>query len=221
MKTLGLIPARKGSKSIPFKNRALLCGKPLVQWVIDAGKSSDLTYLICTTDDEFVMDLCEKQGVKVHVRPEHLSHGDRPIQEIVKAALPEGNAFDAVALLQPTSPFVTPEIINQCIKEFKPDINSVQTVSLPPHNHHAYNQRVMKHNFVFWRFIERYECYNKQLKPKFWIFGNLVITRTWALDSGMFAEPSIGIPVSRHEAVDIDGPEDLEYAEYLIERGKL
>ena len=87
MKVLGLIPARRGSKSIPFKNRALLGGKPLVQWVIDAGKASDLTDLICTTDDEVVMDLCYKQGVKVHVRPEHLSHGDRPIQEIVKAAL--------------------------------------------------------------------------------------------------------------------------------------
>ncbi|NNE35600.1 MAG: hypothetical protein HKN13_10195, partial [Rhodothermales bacterium] len=43
--TVALIPARKGSKRVPGKNRRLLAGKPLVQYSIEhaiASKSVDL-----------------------------------------------------------------------------------------------------------------------------------------------------------------------------------
>ncbi|MGB0525348.1 MAG: cytidylyltransferase domain-containing protein, partial [Flammeovirgaceae bacterium] len=40
MKILGLIPARGGSKGVPRKNIKLLCGKPLIQYTIDAAIES-------------------------------------------------------------------------------------------------------------------------------------------------------------------------------------
>ena len=37
MRTLGIVPARAGSKGIPNKNRREFMGKPLVTWAIECG----------------------------------------------------------------------------------------------------------------------------------------------------------------------------------------
>ncbi len=51
-KILGIIPARKGSKSVKNKNFIKLGGKELVRYTIDAGsKSKFLDRLIISTDD--------------------------------------------------------------------------------------------------------------------------------------------------------------------------
>ncbi|GKT37469.1 acylneuraminate cytidylyltransferase family protein, partial [Aduncisulcus paluster] len=84
-----------------------------------------------------------------------------------------------LALLQPTSPFLLPAQIDACSEALRdnPEANSAQTVAEIPHNYHAFNQRVIKDGAVDFNFTEeRKFCYNKQSKPHFYSFGNLVIT---------------------------------------------
>src|SRR4029079_12542384 len=40
MKTLAVIPARGGSKSIPRKNLVDVAGRPLIAWIIAAGRAA-------------------------------------------------------------------------------------------------------------------------------------------------------------------------------------
>ena len=40
MSILAIIPARSGSKRLPGKNIKTLCGKPLIQWTIDAARAA-------------------------------------------------------------------------------------------------------------------------------------------------------------------------------------
>jgi CMP-N-acetylneuraminic acid synthetase len=70
---------------------------------------------------------------------------------------------------------------------------------------------------------ERAICYNKQAKPKFYIFGNLIVTRTEALlqDKEIFAPPSIPCEIPFQYALDIDSSEDLELAEWYIQTRKV
>lgn len=213
-RVLGLIPARAGSKSIPGKNTALLHGKPLVNYVIEAGKRSELiTDLICSTNDSKTAAICAMNGVKAVKRPDDLCKDSTPILDVVKL---HSEGYDAVALLQPTSPFVTEWTIDESIKTLIgcPWINSVQSVSVLPHNHHAYNQRFINDEcFVEFKFKkEREQYYNKQTKPEFYVFGNFVVTRVSVLSEGLFAEPSFGLWVSRKEAIDIDTQYDLDLA---------
>ena len=42
MKVAALIPARKESKGIPNKNFKEFCGKPLVDWTIEAAMKSSI-----------------------------------------------------------------------------------------------------------------------------------------------------------------------------------
>ena len=48
--TLGVIPARGGSKGVPGKNIKKLLNKPLIQYTIEAAIKSNLDRVIVSTD---------------------------------------------------------------------------------------------------------------------------------------------------------------------------
>lgn len=229
---LGLIPARGGSKSIPKKNIVPLNGHPLISYVINAGKRSEcLGRIICSTDDREISEACRGLDVDVMSRPKELAQDHTHVVEVVIHLLKslrekEGYKPWAVALLQPTSPFLLPEHIDQCVALLRDNLgaNSAQTITEFPHNYHAYNQRVVQRGVVRFRFAEeRARCYNKQTKPKFYVFGNLIVTRTEALlqDREIFAPPSLPCQIPFPYSLDIDGPEDLEVAEWYIKKAKV
>ena len=70
---------------------------------------------------------------------------------------------------------------------------------------------------------ERRICYNKQTKPVHYIFGNLIVTRhSTLLEKGdIFGDRSLPHVVPFQYAIDVDGPEDLDSAEWLLESGKV
>ena len=117
MNVLGLIPARKNSRRLPGKNIRRLAGKPLIVWTIEAAKQSKLiTHLVCSTDDERVMEVCRDHHVDILVRPAHLATDEARSEDVVLHAL-EFCPCDYVCLLQPTSPLRLPEDIDRCINE--------------------------------------------------------------------------------------------------------
>lgn len=229
---LGLIPARGGSKSIPLKNIVPLNGKPMLSYVLAAGKASkSLTRLACSTDHEKISNVCHQENIEVFQRPEHLGQDDTPITDVLvdilhKLAEKDGKAPFAIALLQPTSPFMRGEDIDACIKALRdhPEADSSQTVAPVIHNTHAFNQRIIENGRVQFRFLEeRRAAYNKQRKPKHYVFGNLVVTSSRALLEGKdcFGDISIPVEIPRAYALDVDTAEDVDYATYLLSQNKI
>ena len=115
MKTLFLIPARGGSKGIPHKNIKPLGGRPLIHYSIDCARAlADDCDICVSTDDPAIIKVVENYGLKVpFVRPEVLSGDTVGSYEVILHALDfyaaKGIDYDRVILLQPTSPFRTPE----------------------------------------------------------------------------------------------------------------
>jgi CMP-N-acetylneuraminic acid synthetase len=229
---VGFIPARGGSKSIPLKNIAALAGKPLMTYVIDAGRrSQSLSGLYCSTDHPQIARVCREEGVEVLERPPELAEDDTPVGAVILHALERlaarlGRVPGIVALLQPTSPFLLPEHVDACIAalRLRDDADSAQTVTPVFHNAHAFNQRVVEDGLVRFRFAEeRRAAYNKQRKPKHYLFGNLVVSRSRALLAGKdcFGDLSVAVEIPRAYAIDVDTAEDLDYASYLIQSGKV
>lgn len=230
-KTLGLIPARGGSKSLRLKNIHPLCGKPLISYCIAAAKhamQSSLGGLACSTDHPDIAACCKKYGVTVIDRPAELATDESLTEEAVVHALhvlqqQDGEAPGIIVLLQPTSPFVLPEHIDGLVKLLKKDksLDTALTIADIPHNLHAWNQRSFENGHVRFRYEkERQAAYNKQLKPKNYRFGNLVAFRASSILSGnrCFGLNQAGLVIERPYAHDVDGPEDFAYAEFLIER---
>jgi len=109
MRTLGLIPARAGSKGIPGKNKRMMCGQPLISWSIAAAQAAhSIDEIVVSTDDEEIADIALGLGIKVpFMRPPELAQDDTPGVDPVLHALTLMKGFDSVVLLQPTSPLRT------------------------------------------------------------------------------------------------------------------
>ena len=120
-KILGVIPARGGSKRLPRKNLALLCGKPLIAYSIEAAKAAEhLFRVVVSTDDAEIAACARALGADVpFLRPAELARDDSPVTGVLLHALEQaGEDADAVALLQPTSPLRTAEDIDNAIEHF-------------------------------------------------------------------------------------------------------
>ena len=125
MRTLVIIPARGGSKGIPRKNIKPLNGKPLIYYSIDTARAITSDDNICvSTDDEEIKSVVEEYGLKVpFLRPDELATDTAGTYEVLLHALDfyekKGRQYDAVLLLQTTSPFRTTEQVKEAIRLFE------------------------------------------------------------------------------------------------------
>lgn len=113
MKILCIIPARGGSKGIPKKNIIDVCGKPLIAYTIepalDVLKQGYIDKVIVSTDSEEIAEVSKSFGAEVpFLRPESISGDKAKSVEFMEHALmyyeQQGVQYDAILLLQPTSP---------------------------------------------------------------------------------------------------------------------
>lgn len=124
MRILALIPARGGSKGVPGKNTKLLNGKPLLAYTSEiALQSKYLTDIIVSTEDSQIMEVARSLGLQVpFTRPIELAQDTTPTIDVIIHALEwyekQAIFFDAVCLLQVTSPFRTVEFLDQAIVKF-------------------------------------------------------------------------------------------------------
>ena len=134
MNCLYLIPARGGSKGIPHKNIKELCGKPLIQYSIDIARKFTTDDNICvSTDDLEIKKVAESLGLKVpFMRPDELASDTATTSDVIVHALKwyesNGIIYDAVVLLQPTSPLRRIQDIKDCLESYNDSIDMVTTV---------------------------------------------------------------------------------------------
>ena len=231
MRILGLIPARGGSKGVPKKNIKLLGKKPLIEYTIDGAKNSKfISEIIVSTDDQEIAIASEIAGCKPpFIRPAALAQDSSTSLEVVEHAITffekQNIFFDAICLLQPTTPFREKGFIDKAIEKFIAT-NADCLVSVLPIPH-EYNPH--------WAFEE---CENGLLKiatgeetiisrrqelPKaFHRDGAVYISKTTVIKNGSFYGKSIAyIESNPHYYVNIDTMNDWEKAELLLTKIQL
>lgn len=123
MKLISIILARGGSKGIPNKNLIDFCGKPLIQWTIDACKIFGIDSIWVSSDSKDILNISKKLGAKAIKRPESFSSDEatseiaweHAIQEIEKKNID----FDWILAPQVTSPFTEKEDLKNAIRKIK------------------------------------------------------------------------------------------------------
>jgi CMP-N,N'-diacetyllegionaminic acid synthase len=118
--TLAIIPARAGSKGLPGKNWMPICGKPLVSWTIEQAKTTEsISKIVVSSDAWQVLDIATRMGVSSWTRPAELAEDDTSTEAVIEHVLDkaekQGEKFDNVVLLQPTSPIRTAAAINEAV----------------------------------------------------------------------------------------------------------
>jgi len=120
-RVLALIPARKGSKGLPLKNIRPLAGKPLLAWPIEAAKACSLIdrVLISTDDPEFASIAVSYGAEAPFLRPAELASDTAPSIDFILHAIDrlkaDGQHFDYLVLLEPTSPLTTADDIEAAL----------------------------------------------------------------------------------------------------------
>lgn len=105
-----VIPARLASSRLPNKPLADIGGKPMVVRVAERAALAGAKDIIVATDDQSIVDACEKDAVKaVLTRKDHLSGTDR-IAEV--ASKMKWSASDVVVNVQGDEPLIDPELIS-------------------------------------------------------------------------------------------------------------
>jgi CMP-N-acetylneuraminic acid synthetase len=121
MKVLAIVMARGGSKGIPRKNITAVLGKPLLAYTAEAALAAKrLTRTVLSTEDEEIARVGREYGLDVpFLRPSELARDDTPtipvVRDVVSRLEAIGERYDAVLILQPTSPLRRAEDIDGAI----------------------------------------------------------------------------------------------------------
>ena len=228
-KVLAIIPARGGSKGLPRKNILPLAGKPLIAWTIEeALKSSRLEKVIVSTDDEEIEQVALKWGAEVpFVRPEELAADSAKAIPVLQHAVTfmQGNGFrfDAIMMLQPTSPLCLARDIDECIGMLADDTacSSVISVTEVGEFHPARMKYIEDGVLVDPPFCEAYENQPRQeLVPMYIRNGAVYLVRTHVLmeSSSLKGSRSRAYIMPRERSVNIDSKYDFELAEWLMSK---
>lgn len=222
LKYLAIIPARGGSKGILGKNLKEVNGKPLIAWSIEHALSSpEIQQVIVSTDNEEIARVSEDYGAEVpFIRPIDLAQDATPTEPVLIHALDfyekQGYFFDAVILLQPTSPFRKQSTLSKAIKEFE-NSNSDSLLSVCE-NHH-----------FFWKNKAKPEAlYDFQKRPRrqdisefdrwYRENGSIYITRAHILrknNNRLGGKISMFV-MTEEESWEVDSQADLKIASALM-----
>lgn len=211
---------------MPRKNIRPLGGKPLLVWTVEAALAAErLDRVILSTEDEEIADVGRRAGVEVpFLRPVELAGDDTPSLLVVQHALGwmegGGERFDAVCLLQPTSPFRRPEWIDGCIDLLESrDVDAVVTVARIPAEYHPY-----------WAYLQDGKGFlrlsngavepvtrRQDLPPAYYREGSVYVTKAEIVrgSGSLYGERLAGYEVRAEESVNIDSPEDWMRAEAM------
>lgn len=226
MRVLAVIPARGGSKRLPGKNTRPLHGRPLIGWSIDFARSIDwFSELHVSTDSPEIAAVAEACGAPVpRLRPAALATDEAGSVDVVLDALDwlagHGRTFDAVALLQPTSPVRRAERWHEA-RRLLAQGGCDGVVGVAPAATHPYLvfRRGADGLLARWDPAGAGVTRSQDMPPAWQVNGALYLVRTDALRAERSFFPARCAPVVCDEPVeniDIDTPDDWQRAEAVV-----
>lgn len=228
LEILAIIPARGGSKGIPHKNIIDLCGKPLIQYTIDAAKNSQLiTRVLVSTDDDEIANVSRDFGAEVMMRPDYLSDDSAPMKDVIDYILNvlrnTGYNPDIFILLQPTSPLRTSKHIDEALHNMINNEKSDATVSVIelPHQYSPLKIMEIDNEGFLYFYKEAGEKYTtRQELPRYYARNGAAIyavyVNAYEETHSLYGNYCIAYEMKIEESIDIDSKYDLKIASYLL-----
>lgn len=225
MRILGVIPARGGSKGVKGKNIKLLNGKPLIQYTWESVQESKLlTRTILSSEDDGIIELCRNLGIEVPFkRPAKLAQDHSKSLDVIIYALNYFQAiqenFDAVCILQPTTPFREKGLIDKAIKTFTAgNFDSLVSVRKVPDEYNPHWVFEEKDGNLQLATKEENIITRRQELPKaYFRDGAIYLTKVEVIinELSLYGKKIGFVETSNELYVNIDTPEDWIEAEKL------
>jgi CMP-N-acetylneuraminic acid synthetase len=207
---------------VPGKNLELLGGRSLVRRALETALASGaLDTIVLSSDSEDV--LAEAEGLEVLAlrRPPELAADRALAYDVARHALdttPE--TFDALAVIQCTTPFTEPEDIAGALRLLETSgAASVVTVSRIDDTVHPLKLKLLEGDRLV-PFLRDDALTPSHDLPVLWSRnGAVYASRRAVLEGGrLVAEETLGYPMPQERSLDVNTPLDLAFARFLAER---
>jgi len=229
MRALGVIPARGSSKRLPRKNILPLNGQPLIAYMIGAAKASRLDRVVVSTEDDEIAAVARRCGGDVPFkRPAALAEDFAQDSDILlhahdAVAKLENSTYDILVHLQPTTPFILPQTIDECVTAIaNSDANccfAARPVSEPPQWMFV-SEKNGSAKLLLGKRIEGDAIHTQKLECPVFPAGAAYAVRTDLLrkEKNLFVEPYRVVMMDPLRAIDVDEEIDLMLAELVAKR---
>ena len=230
MKVLVTICARGGSKGIPRKNIVPLKGRPLIAYTIDTAiKWGKADRIVVSTDDQEIADAARTHGADVpFIRPAELAADTMGKIPVIRHAVEfceeeEGCSYDYVVDLDATAPIRKVSDVDAMVTRMM-DSDADIIYSVCEASRSPYFNMVELDPEGWARLVKQPEhgVLRRQDSPKvyemnasIYVYRRDFLERAESVHSGR-ALVHIMDELSRH---DIDRPVDLQYIEFLLDKG--
>jgi len=222
---IAIIPARGGSKRIPNKNIIDFCGKPMIEYALEAARNSKLFDKIhVSTDNDEIAKVAERAGHSIDFyRPLNLADDNTPIMPVLKNVIEtyelNGCSFDQVCLLMATNPLVSSADLCGAVKLFENNICKypvIGVVAYPVPIEWAFEYE--KDGRLTPMQPGKFAVRSQDLTEKYYDAGCFVIYSSAFVKESMGAGDDsqyLGYKLSKEKGIDIDNLEDLEFAKAI------
>ena len=223
MNILVVIPARGGSKGIPRKNLRYLAGKPLLFYVASMLKKSKFQLdVYLSSEDQEILGLGKKLGLKIHRRDLEIAGDAVTLDPVVYSCLQyaekvENKKYDLVITMQPTSPLLKVESLDNALTEIINNQEIETILSASDATALSWTKNENTYQPLYEKRLNR-----QYLKPTYTETGGFFISRRNIVTENN----RIGLKVSLYilddsESIDIDTFQDWAICEYLLKKKKI
>lgn len=217
---IAIITARGGSKRIPHKNIKSFCGKPIIEYSIEAAKESGIfDTVMVSTDDAKIAQIAVNAGAQVpFMRSDETSNDYATTADVLLEVLGSyekmGITYDNACCIYPTAPFVTGKKLRQAMEmltaEDRDSVMPVVSFSFPP-----LRGMVIQNNKLAYKWPEYSMKRSQDLEEIYHDCGQFYAFKVQRFSKAkrLVTENTAGLIISELEVQDIDNETDWELAE--------
>jgi CMP-N-acetylneuraminic acid synthetase len=224
LKSLCVIPARRGSKRLPLKNIKNLCGKPMIAWTIEAAiESREFDVVYVSTEDDEIAKIAKDYGAEVHKRPPELAGDLTSATDVCIDVWKAHRDCDTIVCLQPTSPLRNSEDIQNAMKIFKNHKDANFLVSVTPIDPHYFHWAVCIDNdttYARMYFGDKYLMERQLLPPVYRPNGAIkigLVTEILKIRN-FFGDKLICYKMPEERSIHVATQFEFDMCEYLIKK---
>ncbi len=227
-KILWVIAARSGSKSIPDKNIKLLGGYPLIVYRIKSALNTKFEKDVwVSTDSKVYAKISEEFGATIpFIRPDFLASDDASSIDVIlhsmDYATKNNQQYDYIGLLEPTSPFINSEQLDDAINYL--DSNKDASAIVATRESRPNSVFIQKESPFLSELADNLksvekmgrQSFSKEITPS----GGFYISK-WSdfLEMKTFySVKTLSFLVDDISGLEIDEPLDWHFAEFIIDK---
>ena len=214
---IAMIPARIGSTRLKMKNLALINGKPLISYAIEAAKISGVfSKVVVNADNKIFADIARRYGVDFYLRPSEIGTSTTKSDNVVYDFMLK-HSSDVIAWVNPISPLQSGDEINEIINYFvRNELDTLITVK-DEQVHCVYDRKPL--NFK----MEEVFAQTQDLKPvqsfvySLMMWRNKTFIHTFEKQGHAILCGKVGYyPVSKESSIIIKTKEDIMLSDQVM-----